>query len=63
LDQSRRTLASQFDIKPSASLDARSIAFGTLISAVSEGILKPTADRQTHWNFGNPRGNPVDAGQ
>jgi hypothetical protein len=20
---------------------------------------EPTANRQTHWNFGNPRGNPV----
>jgi len=46
-------------LKPCASLHARSIAFGTLISAVSKGMLKPTADRQTHWNFGDPHGNPV----
>jgi hypothetical protein len=32
---------------------------GTLIWAASKGMLKPTANRQTHWNFGGPRGNPV----
>ena len=46
-------------LKPSASLYARSIAFGTLISAVSKGMLKPTANRQTHWNFGDPQDSPV----
>jgi hypothetical protein len=30
-----------------------------LISAVSKGMLKPTVNRQTHWNFGDPRGGPV----
>ena len=36
-------------------LRARSIAFGTLISAVSKGMPKPTANRQTCWNFGDSR--------
>jgi hypothetical protein len=30
-----------------------------LISAVSKGMLKPTVNRQTHWNFGDPHGGPV----
>jgi hypothetical protein len=39
-------------------ISGRSIAFGTLTSAVSKVMLKPT-NRQTHWNFGDPHGDPV----
>jgi hypothetical protein len=45
--------------RPSASLYAQSIAFGTPISAVSKGMLKPTANRQTRWNFGDSRGTSL----
>ena len=44
---------------PSASLHAQSIAFGTSISAVSKGMLKPTANRQPRWNFGDSRGTSL----
>jgi hypothetical protein len=29
------------------------------ISAESRGMLKPTAKRPRHWNFGDPDGKPV----
>jgi hypothetical protein len=35
------------------------IAFGTPLSAVFKGMLKPTANRQTLWNFGDSRGTSL----
>jgi hypothetical protein len=33
--------------------------FGTLISAICEGMLKLIANRQTRWNFGDSPSTPV----